>query len=58
MVKLSEKHTFLNTQLRPYHRQANKKVLGHFWKGILADSMGNMLRGKQIQQTLNDHLCV
>nr|KAJ0206916.1 hypothetical protein LSAT_V11C500230870 [Lactuca sativa] len=54
MVKLSEKHTCSNTHLRPYHRQANKKVLGHFLKGILADSIGNMLRWKQIQRTLND----
>nr|KAJ0198909.1 hypothetical protein LSAT_V11C600330620 [Lactuca sativa] len=38
VVKLSEKHTFSNTQLRPRHRHANKKVLGHFLKGILADS--------------------
>nr|KAJ0214998.1 hypothetical protein LSAT_V11C300105250 [Lactuca sativa] len=52
------KHTCSNIQLRPHHLQANKKVLGHFLNGILADSNGNMLWGKQIQQTLNDCLCV
>ena len=49
VVKLSEKHSCLNTQLRPHHRQANKKVLSHFLKGILAYSTGNMLQGKEIQ---------
>nr|KAJ0221395.1 hypothetical protein LSAT_V11C200099080 [Lactuca sativa] len=41
VVKLSEKHTFSNTQLHPHHRQANKKVLGHFLKGILVYSTDN-----------------
>ena len=46
MVKLSKKHICSNTQLHPYHRQAHKRVLRHFSKGILANRMGNMLCGK------------
>nr|KAJ0188257.1 hypothetical protein LSAT_V11C900477150 [Lactuca sativa] len=39
VVKLSEKHICSNIQLRPHHRQANKKVLSHLLKGISADSI-------------------
>lgn len=46
VTKLSETDTYSNIQLRPYHRQDNKQVLGHFLKDILADSTCNILRAK------------